>query len=140
MNCAQKQARLALVSLLILTLAAASGCAAATNPPGQIELSAGAFDFGAIPTTGSVSHTFQVRNVGQGALEIAGVSTSCGCTTAEIGSRRLTPGGVTDLTVTFDPQAHGGATGEFMRQVYVRSNDPGTPEATLTIRATVIEP
>ena len=140
MNCAQKQARLALVGLLILTLAAASGCAAAANPPGQVELSASEFDFGDIPNTGSVSHTFQVRNVGQGALEIAGVSTSCGCTTAEVGSRRLTPGGVTDLTVTFDPQAHGGATGYFMRQVYVRSNDPVTPEATLTIRATVIEP
>jgi len=140
MNCAQKQARLALVGLLILTLAAASGCAAVANPPGQVELSTSEFDFGDIPNTGPVSHTFQVRNVGQGALEIAGVSTSCGCTTAEIGSRRLTPGGVTDLTVTFDPQAHGSATGEFMRQVYVRSNDPGTPEATLTIRATVIEP
>jgi hypothetical protein len=136
----QKQARLVLVSLLILTVAAASGCAAAANLPGQIELSAGAFDFGTIPTTGPVSHTFQVRNVGQGALEITGVSTSCGCTTAEIGSRRLTPGGVTDLTVTFDPQAHAGATGYFMRQVYVRSNDPDTPEATLTIRVTVVEP
>ena len=131
---------LVLVGLLILTLAAASGCAVAANPPGQVELSASEFDFGDIPNTGPVSHTFQVRNVGQGALEITGVSTSCGCTTAEIGSPRLTPGGVTDLTVTFDPQAHDGTTGYFMRQVYVRSDDPDTPEATLTIRATVVEP
>ena len=138
--CAQKRVCLALVGLLILTLVAASGCAAVADPPGRIELSASEFDFGDIPNTGPVSHTFQVRNVGRGALEITGVSTSCGCTTAEIGSRRLVPGRVADLTVTFDPQAHGGATGEFMRQVYVRSSDPDTPEAILTIRVTVVEP
>jgi len=82
-----------------------------------------------------------VTNVGQGPLEITGVSTSCGCTTAQIGIRRLSPGAATDLKVTYDPQAHDGATGEFMRVVYVRSsNDPDTPEASLTIWVTVVEP
>nr|HID12382.1 DUF1573 domain-containing protein [Anaerolineae bacterium] len=131
---------LALVGLLILALVVAAGCTSATGSPGQIELSASEFDFGTIPNTGPVSQTFQVRNVGRGWLEITGVSTSCGCTMAQIGSRRLAPGEVTDLTVTYDPQAHGGATGEFLRVVYVRSNDPATPEASLTIRVTVVEP
>jgi len=135
-----KRITLALAGLLVLGLAVASGCTTATKSPGQIELSATEFDFGTIPNTGPVSRTFQVRNVGRGWLEIAGVSTSCGCTTAEVGSSRLAPGKATDLTVTYDPQAHGGTTGEFMRVVYVRSNDPNTPEASLTIRVTVVEP
>ena len=52
----------------------------------------------------------------------------------------LEPGEAATLTVTYDPQAHGGQTGKFMRVVYIRSSDPETPEATLTIRVTVTEP
>ncbi len=128
------------VALLVLVLAVATGCTAAAQSPGKIELSATEFDFGTIPNTEPVSQVFQVRSVGGEKLEITGVSTSCGCTTAEIGSRSLSPGETTDLTVTYDPQAHDGATGEFMRVVYVRSNDPETPEASLTVRVTVVEP
>jgi hypothetical protein len=131
---------LVLVVLLSLALIAVAACTTAAMSPGRIELSATEFDFGTIPNTGPVSQAFQVRNGGQGMLEIAGVSTSCGCTTAEIDSRSLAPGEATDLVVTYDPQAHDGATGEFMRLVYVRSSDPETPEAILTIWVTVVEP
>ncbi len=135
----QKQLKIVLPLIILLALAAIVGCTTA-RPPGKIELSADEFDFGTVPNTEAVNQVFQVRNVGQGELEITGVSTSCGCTTAEIGSHSLSPGDETDLTVTYDPQAHGGATGEFMRLVYVRSNDPDIPEANLTIRVTVVEP
>jgi len=81
--------RPALTGLLILILAATAGCTTVASSPGQIELSATEFDFGTIPNTEPVSQVFQVRNVGQGWLEITGVSTSCGCTTAEIDSPRL---------------------------------------------------
>ncbi len=139
----QKQVRIsvALISLLIVGLAAvAVGRMSAAKSPGQIELSATEMHFGTIPNTEPVTQVFEVRNAGQGWLEITGVSTSCACTTAEIDDRRLAPGEVTDLTVTYDPQTHGGTTGEFLRVVYVRSNDPATPEASLTIRVTVVEP
>lgn len=126
--------------LLALVLAVAAGCTVAAQSPGKIELSATEFDFGTIPNTEPVSQVFQVHNVGGEKLEITSVSTSCGCTTAEIGSRSLSPGEVTNLAVTYDPQAHDGATGEFMRVVYIRSNDPKTPEANLMIRVTVVEP
>jgi hypothetical protein len=52
--------------------------------------------------------------------------------------RTLPPGEAADLKVTYDPQAHDGATGEFMRLVYVRSSDPDIPEARLTIRVKVV--
>jgi len=128
-----------LVSLLILAAAVAAGHVILSQSPGQIKLSATRFDFGTIPNTGPVSHVFQVQNVGHGPLEISGVSTSCGCTTAEIGSQHLERGEITDLTVTYDPLVHGGATGRFMRLVYIRSDDPKTPEASLTIQVTVVQ-
>jgi hypothetical protein len=124
--------------LILLLLASAAGCA--SQAPGKIELSDAEFDLGTIPNTKSVSQAFEVRNVGQGRLEIAGVSTSCGCTTAKVSDQQLAPGEATELTVTYDPQAHDGATGQFLRIVYLRSDDPETPEATLTIRVTVVEP
>jgi hypothetical protein len=104
---------------------------------GRIELSDSDFSFGIIPNAAPVSEAFQVRNVGEGTLHILGVSTSCGCTTAEIGARVLDPGEVTDLRVTFDPQAHGGATGVFTRLVYVRSDDPERPEISLVVHVQV---
>jgi hypothetical protein len=131
---------LGLIILMLLIGSAAIGYAALPQAEGQIELSDEAFDFGTVPNTGPVSQTFQVRNVGDGPLSIGGVSTSCGCTTAEIDSRRLSPGQATNLKVTYDPLAHDGALGQFMRIVYIRSDDPETPEASLTIRVTVVEP
>jgi len=131
--------RTSVLRALIGAVVALALLGAACSPqPGRIELSATEFDFGTIANTTPVSQTFAVRNAGRGQLEITGVSTSCGCTTAEIDARRLAPGETTELQVTYDPQAHGGATGQYVRMVYVRSNDPDVPEATLTIRVAVV--
>jgi hypothetical protein len=103
-------------------------------------MSAAEFDFGTVPNTKAVSETFEIRNEGSGTLEITGVSTSCGCTTAEVADSSVLPGESTELVVTYDPQAHGGATGRFMRVIYIRSNDAQTPEAQLTVFVNVVEP
>ncbi len=126
------------VALLLMGLAGAVVYAKATAGPGQIELSATQLDWGSVPNTGPVSRDFQVRNGGRGWLDITGVSTSCGCTTAEVASLHLAPGESTTLHVTFDPLVHNGETGKFMRVVYVRSSDPKTPEANLTFWVTVV--
>jgi len=133
-----KQKRSSIVLLLLgLLLALVAGCA---DQPGQVELGATEFDFGTIPNDKAVSQVFEVRNVGPGKLEITGVSTSCGCTSAEVSKRQLARGETAELKVTYDPLAHEGATGRFMRIVYIRSDDPEVPEATLTVRVTVAEP
>ena len=124
----------------LLTLAILAVACTPVGQPGRIELSETEFNLGTVPNTEPVSQTFQVRNAGQGTLEITGVSTSCGCTTAQVNKNRLGPGETAALTVTYDPQAHGGRTGRFMHVVYVRSDDPETPEASLTIWVTVTEP
>jgi hypothetical protein len=126
------------LALVLVIAGAVAVWASPADGPGRIELSAAEFSLGTIPNTEPVSAVFQVRNAGAGTLHILGVSTSCGCTTAEIGARTLARGEVTDLRVTFDPQAHGGATGSFTRLVYVRSDDPDRPEVSLALRVEVV--
>jgi hypothetical protein len=133
-------ATLVLCGLLMQLLLFVVGCTANAESPGQIELDSAEFDFGTVPNDKLASQVFQVRNAGRGTLEILGLSTSCGCTTAEIDDHRLAPGETSDLTVTYDPQAHDGATGEFMRIVYIRSDDPDRAETTLILRVKVVEP
>jgi len=122
-------------TVLLLALGIA-GCAPLA---GRIELSQTESDWGTVSNRASVNRTYEVRNAGRGPLEITGISTSCGCTTAEVSDRRLAPGETAALRVTYDPLVHEGATGDFMRMVYVRSDDPDTPEAALTIRLRVAE-
>ena len=118
------------LSLVVVSCAPAAG---------QIELSQTESNWGTVSNGTSVSRTFEVHNAGAGPLAITAISTSCGCTTAEIGDRRLGPGETAVLQVTYDPLVHDGATGEFLRMVYVRSDDPDTPEAALSIRLRVVE-
>jgi hypothetical protein len=120
---------------LLLSLVIAS-CAPTA---GQIELSETQSDWGTVSNRTVASRDYEVRNTGTGPLEITGVSTSCGCTMAQVSDSRLEPGETAVLKVTYDPQVHNGATGEFLRMVYLRSDDPDTPEAALSIWLTVVE-
>ncbi len=119
------------VGVLLLALLA-SGCTSAGGP--RIELSARSFDFGDIdPDEGIRTERFSVRNRGDSALVISSVSTSCGCTTAEISSKEILLGEEAELAVSYDPNMHPGLVGEIKRVVYIQSNDPSDPEVQLEL-------
>ncbi len=115
------------------------------SPP-RIAISPSSYNFGVIPYQ-AVAKRFTVRNIGGSPLLITGISTSCGCTSAEfestsakIGKEELLPGEKTELLVTFDPNLmEERLVGEVYRVVYVKSNDPKRPEAEIEIRATLKE-
>lgn len=133
---------LLLVAVALLGVGAGVGYGwlrAAPPEPPRIVVTPPEFDFGEVGPELAVSHVFTVTNAGGAPLDITGVSTSCGCTTATIEATQLQPGESTALTVTFDPQAHNGATGRFLRLVYLRSNDPQTPEAQVQLWVTVTD-
>ncbi len=133
---------LLLVAMALLAVGAGVGYGwlqAAPSEPPRIAVTPAEFDLGEIGPKLAVSHVFTVTNAGGALLDISGVSTSCGCTTATIEATQLQPGESTALTVTFDPQAHDGSTGRFLRLVYLRSNDPQTPEAQVKLRVTVTD-
>lgn len=116
-----------------------SGCSADLRTP-RIELSASSFDFGDInPADGLRTETFFVKNTGGAILNIASVSTSCGCTDAEVQSEEIQPGEQTTLTVTYDPSVHPELTGKIKRVVYVKSDDPLHEEVELEITGNIIK-
>ncbi len=127
---------------------------APSGPPPSIHVTPTAYDFGDIPPE-LVSTTFTVENEGQGDLVLQYIATSCTCTSAifsfrgknsptfgfhdnPVGwSETLKKGESGELIVTYDPNVHPD-TGSVMRVVYIRSNDPTTPEVEMTITANVV--
>jgi hypothetical protein len=119
--------------LLIGLLAACGGTPAIAVMPEKI-------DFGAIPASDPVTPTVEVRNEGNDALHISGVSTSCGCTTATLSSPEVAVGAAADLQISFNPQAHPGLYGPLLRIVYLQSNDPAQPELEVPVTVEILRP
>ncbi len=82
-----------------------------------------------------------IQNEGNAPLVIEAVTTSCGCTTAEVEPSTIGPGENGLLLVTYDSGAHGpDEVGPIMRQVFIASNDPDQPEVEFRILAEVLPP
>ncbi len=105
--------------------------------PPKLVLPERMYDFGTIPATEKVSHTFPVRNEGPGTLTISRVYTTCACTTAELSSRVIPPGKQALLKVIYDPAFHD-VQGEVRRDVILEVNDPEWGgQAVVSIKANV---
>lgn len=111
-----------------------------SNPP-KMNIIPERHNFGKIPPK-KISYTFSVENIGESTLEIYRVSTSCGCTTASIDTKMIEPGKTAKVIVNFEPALHRsfkkGEVVPMRRSIYIRSNDPGAPEKTIYITATVV--
>jgi hypothetical protein len=80
-------------------------------------------------------------NQGSRDLVIEAVSTSCGCTSAQVIPTTLEAGGSGVLQITFDSGAHGPEElGPVMRQVFIASNDPDQPEVDFRFTAEILPP
>ena len=113
------------------------GCGLIGGVP-QFSVSPQGYDFGRIGPDEPVTTNFTVSNSGSAPLKIDSVTTSCGCTTAQLSGQTVAPGATVDLDVTFDPQAHNGATGKFVRYVYLRTNDSDQPEVEVKLEVEVM--
>ncbi len=68
------------------------------------------------------SHTFVVKNVGEGVLKLARGPSTCQCTMSDLKDIvEVPPGGSTNITVTWEPEF---ATDEFSKAATVWTNDP----------------
>lgn len=113
--------------------------ASCTGDVPEIVLERSEMDIGEI-TNGEVrTINIEVRNTGEGDLIIEAVTTSCGCTTAQIEPMTISPGGKGVLDITYDSGAHGpDITGPVIRQVFIASNDPNAPEVEFRFTAEVV--
>ncbi len=105
----------------------------------DIDLPQSQMDLGAV-TNGEIwTIEIPVRNLGSGELVIEAVTTSCGCTSADIKPRVIPAGGKGTLTIRYDSGAHGpDEVGPVMRQVFIASNDPDEAEFEFRFTAEVV--
>ncbi|PIY80334.1 MAG: hypothetical protein COY80_03425 [Candidatus Pacebacteria bacterium CG_4_10_14_0_8_um_filter_42_14] len=101
----------------------------ATHPLGTVV-------YGDVATT-----TFTLTNYSPLPLKITRVSTSCGCTKAEVEKDELAGYESTTVNVSFDPAVHKDDTdlGDLSRTIYIETDNPNFPNLESTITATVIK-
>ena len=98
----------------------------------KIQFDQTVYDFGKTSMVETVSGTFRFKNVGDGLLKVEPPKPSCGCTVADLKPDTLKPGESGELSFTFNL---GRVRATLEKHISVTSNDPKTPEVSLTIKA-----
>ena len=94
-------------------------------------------DFGRLFSRDPATVMLKFKNVGNSALEILKITTSCGCTTTKLDKMVYEPGESGELEVIYRPKSPGTSTAKL---VTIQTNDATNPVTKFTIRATLIEP
>lgn len=89
-------------------------------------------DFGVTETGKLLSHTFDFVNMGTEDLEVYS-RTSCGCTSALLSDKLISPGSTGNVQVEFNTLGRG--KGKKIQTVYLRSNDIHNKILKLTVKA-----
>jgi len=96
-------------------------------------------DFGMIQQGAVATTEIAIHNNGQGDLKIESLTTSCGCTVAQVEPRTISPGGEGRLSISYDSGYHPDR-GAIKRYIFIVSNDPDEQEFRVIIQADVQEP
>ena len=113
----------------ILLLAGLLLAACSSEQP-DISVEATELDLGTVVNGEMVIKELQVSNLGGVELVIDESTTSCSCTKATLSPMNIPPGESGLLHIEFDSGFHGPElTGQLIRQVFIKSNDPQQPEA-----------
>lgn len=115
----------------LLTLAVSSAALSQTGPSLTIEEPVK--DVGIVESGATVTHTFMLRNDGDGLLEILEVDPDCGCTVVEF-DRYIQPGKSGRITAAVDVSTFFGPIAKYL---VVFTNDPASPEVSLAIKVEV---
>lgn len=119
---------------LILTLSLCAVLSAVAFASPTIYVLMPVHNFGSVTEGIAVTHTFMIENTGDEVLEISGVSSSCGCTTADLATDSIGPGESVALEVLVDTA---GFRGTISKTITVYSNDPETPLLSLRVMGQV---
>ena len=123
---------LVLSTIALLLVACSSGTA-------ELVLDQTTLDLGQVVNGEVRTIEIPLRNTGSSDLVIQSVTTSCGCTSAEVSPLTIPPGESGVLLVQFDSGTHGPeANGPVMRQVFITSNDSDEPELEFRFTAEVV--
>ncbi len=126
------------IFLIILVCAALFALTACAKKAPRIMVEPASQELGEVPQQ-KIELVYTVRNDGGSDLEIEKISTSCDCTKAVIDRDKIAPGQSAVLTVTLDP-TEDNLYGDITRVIYLRSNDPETPEVSVEFHAIIQKP
>jgi len=117
-----------LAALLSLTVPALAGP--------QLTFEKSVYDFNKVIQGNSVEHSFTFRNTGNAPATITRVSSSCGCTVANVSDKMIAPGKTGTIKTSFDSSDF---TGPVTKEVFVYMGDQQKPAYTLTMKGIVVE-
>jgi hypothetical protein len=100
----------------------------------KLSLDKSVMDLGTIYQGKTVTTSISLRNAGNAPLKIQDISTSCGCTTVKWPLKVLAPAGREVVDVSFNST---GFEGQLTKEVFIRSDDPLSSSAVVTLNVTV---
>ena len=127
-----KMLTIACLGILLFASDGASAQEIVVNKASKINIKPESWDFGKITEQKILSRDFEVKNTGNDVLTIKNITTSCGCTTASISSKDISPGDSATLNVKIDARQIN-SSGQSVRHVYVESNDPQEPTRAISV-------
>ena len=77
------------------------------------------YDLGTVAKGELAIADLPVRNLGDSPLEVEAISTSCGCTTAQLSSMTIPAGGEATLHVEYESDAHEADMGNIERFIFI---------------------
>ncbi len=125
----------AVIAVFAMLTAFVSLAFAADNPPQpKIEVTPMTVDLGNISDDIKSNATFTIKNTGNADLVIIDAKPTCGCTVANLTSKKIAPGKTATLEAVYD--SHNG-NGQIRKFVNIKSNDPKAETVTLQLNAVV---
>jgi hypothetical protein len=115
------------------------------GPPPKLELlGQPVYNFGTMPKHAKSAHTWEIKNAGQGPLQVWLQESSCSCTVAKLDKKGVSdeaqatvevpPGQSTPIEVSWDTREWS----SFTQTATLGTNDPEQPSITLAIRGKVL--
>ena len=117
----------ALICTLLL-LCVPPAATASIGPKAQVPETT--FNFGEVFEDLKLTHTFDIKNIGDALLEVKDIDSDCACTAAD-SDRRIPPGGLGRITLTIAPYS---VLRQFTKKTKVFFNDPDHPQVVLTMQ------
>ncbi len=113
---------------------AGAGTVSANMAGARIQFATPVHDFGKVRGGEVVKYTYAFTNIGDSLLEVTGVRTSCGCTTAGDWSRKVEPGQAGSIPIQFNT---GNFSGQVAKSITVTCNATNQPTVVLQLKATI---
>jgi hypothetical protein len=123
----------AIGSLAVSAQEKSETAAKAPEKAGRLTIVEPVKEYGEVPKGDKLDWSFVIKNTGDGDLQILAAKPGCGCTVADF-DKVIKPGQTGKVTAHVDTTAF---AGPISKTVSIETSDPMTPEATLTIHATV---